>query len=132
MELLERLSDNRGLTLGITIGSAVMFAATLIVVPWLVARAPVDYFVRKERPQRSGLGWVGFVLKNLVGLLALVAGVLMLLLPGQGILTLLLGISLLDFPGKHELQQKLVKKQSVQKALSWMRRRAHKPEFELP
>jgi hypothetical protein len=56
MSLFDRLSENRGLTLGITIGSAVMFVATLVIVPWLVARAPEDYFVREQRPPRSALG----------------------------------------------------------------------------
>ncbi len=132
MELFDKLGDNRALTLGITVGSAVMFAGTLIVVPWPVARAPVDYFVRDERPPRSPLGWVGFAAKNLLGMVALVCGVLMLVLPGQGVLTLLVAVSLLDFPGKRKLQQKLVKRKGVQRALSWLRKRAHKPEFELP
>jgi hypothetical protein len=132
MSLFDRLSENRGLTLGVTIASVVMFVATLVIVPWLVARAPEDYFVREQRPPRSALGWVGFALKNVVGLFSLVAGILMLVLPGQGVLTLVVGVALLDFPGKQKVQHWLVKKHSVQRALSWLRKRAHKPEFQFP
>jgi hypothetical protein len=132
MELFHRLAHHKGLALGITIGSAVMFVATLIVVPWLVARAPEDYFVRDAKAPRSALGWAGFALKNVVGFVALVAGVLMLVLPGQGILTLVVAVSLLDFPGKRRLQTWLVKKPSVQRALRWLRKRANKPDFHFP
>ncbi len=132
MELFSRLAQHKELALGITIGSVVMFVATLVVVPILVARAPQDFFVREERPPRSALGWVGFAAKNLLGVVALVAGVLMLVLPGQGLLTLVVGVSLVDFPGKRRLQRWLVKKESVKRALGWLRKRAHKPDFQFP
>ena len=42
-------------------------------------------------------------LRNAVGLVLVTAGLAMLVLPGQGIITLLVGIILMDFPGKHRL-----------------------------
>lgn len=131
-DLIERFQGNEALALGLTVGSVVMFVGSLLLVPWLVARAPVDYFVREHRPPRSAFGWFGVVLKNLLGYVLLVLGLLMLLLPGQGLLTVLLAVSLLDFPGKRALRRKLVQRPNVQRGLQWLRERAQKPPFELP
>jgi hypothetical protein len=51
-------------------------------------------------------------------------------LPGQGILTMLAGIALIDFPGRHRVVQWMVAREPVMKALNWVRRRAKQPEFE--
>jgi hypothetical protein len=56
----------------------------------------------------------------------------MLLLPGQGILTILIGLMLLDFPGKRRLERRLVQQPSVWRAINWMRAKAHQPALELP
>ena len=130
--LFAALSDHRGLAVGLTVASVVMFAGSVLLFPWFVAQAPADFFTRDEQPERHGKALVLRVLKNVVGLAFLVLGVLMLFLPGQGLLSLLVGVSLLDFPGKRKLQTWLVRKDSVQRGLAFLRRRAHKPPFELP
>jgi hypothetical protein len=70
--------------------------------------------------------------KNLLGILIVLAGVAMLLLPGQGILTILIGLMLLDLPGKRRLERRLVQQPSVWRAINWMRAKAHKPALEWP
>jgi hypothetical protein len=72
------------------------------------------------------------ILKNILGALFVLAGVAMLVLPGQGILTILIGLSLTDFPGKRDLELKLIKKPSVYKAINWMRRKYKKPPLQIP
>ncbi len=69
------------------------------------------------------------ILRYSVGSILLVAGFIMIFLPGQGILTMILGISLLDFPGKRALVDLLLGYQSVQKGLNWIRRKGNKAEF---
>lgn len=107
--------------------SAVTFVGTLIAVPWMVVRIPHDYFrpssrVRKERhPLMHALIAIG---RNVAGYLFLVLGVFMLILPGQGVLTIVAGLALVDFPGKHRLIQWLVARPSVLKSMNWMRERA--------
>jgi hypothetical protein len=59
-----------------------------------------------------------------VGYLFLVLGAFMLILPGQGVLTIVAGLALIDFPGKHRLIQWLVARPSVLKSMNWMRERA--------
>ena len=115
--------------------SAVTIAASALLIPWLVARLPADYFSRDEHPTAWAdahplLRVVLLVAKNLAGLVLVVLGVLMLVLPGQGILTIVAGVALIDFPGRHRVVQWLVAREPVMKALNWIRRRANQPEFD--
>jgi hypothetical protein len=63
--------------------------------------------------------------KNLLGFVLVVAGVLMSLpgVPGQGVLTILMGVMLIDFPGKHRAERWLVTRRPVLAAVNRMRAR---------
>ena len=113
--------------------SAILFIATVMAVPMLLSRIPADYFARSRRP---GKPWANFhpvvraVLltgKNALGLALVVGGIAMLVLPGQGILTILAGISLLDFPGKYRLERWIVSRPPVLRSINWLRRRNGRP-----
>ncbi len=119
--------------------SAVMFLATLAALPWFVARLPVDYFVGPRQPsvpesRHPVLAFVRRLARNTVGIVLVVAGLAMLVLPGQGIVTLLVGVALVDFPGKRRLEQRLLRQRHVRKSLQWLRQRAGRDplEFEEP
>ena len=114
--------------------SVVTFVGSLIALPFLVARIPADYFVRDRqghaahRQQHPVLRVIGLVCKNLLGLAFVLAGVAMLVLPGQGILTIVIGLSLMNFPGKRALERRIVQQPSILRAINWMRHRAgHSP-----
>ncbi len=64
------------------------------------------------------------IAKNLLGYIFVVAGTLMLVLPGQGLLTILVGIMFLNFRGKYELERWIVSRQPVLGSINWIRRRA--------
>jgi hypothetical protein len=130
--LIHALAQYRQLWIGLGIGSALMVAISVALVPWLIARAPVDYFVREHEPASSALAMTWFVVRQVLGVILLVLGVLLLVLPGQGVLTMLLGVSLIDLPGKQKVMLALVRRKAVANALSWLRKRAGKPDFELP
>jgi len=66
-------------------------------------------------------------MKNIVGLVFVFVGFLMLFLPGQGILTMLIGITLLEFPGKRHLEAKLIGQPTVLNAINGMRQKFGKP-----
>lgn len=68
-------------------------------------------------------------LKILFGICLLLAGIAMLVLPGQGLITIVVGLSLLPFPGKDALEQKLLSLKSVQSSLNWIRKKANKAPF---
>jgi len=55
----------------------------------------------------------------------------MIVTPGQGLLTILIGVTLLDFKGKHELERKLVRQPSVLRAVNWLRAKAGRAPLEL-
>jgi Putative transmembrane protein (PGPGW) len=117
--------------------SMLTFVGTLIVVPLLVIRIPTDYFVRDRRHQfsmRNPLSiprLLGLVLKNIIGLIFILAGIAMLVLPGQGVLTILLGIMLMNFPGKLALELHIVQQPTVLRAINWIRQRAHRPPLRV-
>src|SRR5262245_3710834 len=118
--------------------SVVTFVGTLVALPLVVVRLPANYFTQAPRPirrchsQATGSRVLWHLGKNLLGLLIVLVGVVMLLLPGQGILTILIGLMLLDFPGKQRLERRLVQQPSVWRAINWMRAKAHQPALELP
>ncbi|PKM21770.1 MAG: hypothetical protein CVV10_07655, partial [Gammaproteobacteria bacterium HGW-Gammaproteobacteria-14] len=78
----------------ITLSGLIMGIASTIAIPWLILRMPADYFVTRKRPKldRSLLGWLILIGRNVVAVILLVAGLIMLLLPGQGLLTILIAI----------------------------------------
>jgi len=120
----------------IVLFSAIMLGLALITVPIVVSRLPSDYFIRTHRSawmKRSRLGWICWpvlVIKNLIGLGFLFFGILMLVLPGQGLLTILIAAMLLDYPGKYRLQRWVVRRKGVSNSINWMRRKAGRPPFE--
>ena len=117
----------------ITAFSAVTFVGSLLALPWLVARIPHDYFRRgaTHRPpwadRHPAVRAVLDVAKNLVGAALVVAGVMMLVLPGQGVLTIVVGTILVDFPGKHAVLRRLIAQPAVLATANWLRRRAGRP-----
>lgn len=130
--IIDSLSAHRTLWTWVSCVSAAMFVGSLLLIPWLVAKAPSNYFVRPQGEARGGLGLFGKVLRNVLGAVLLVFGLLMLVLPGQGLLMVLLAVSLMDVPGKHALILRMVQKPPVWRALSYLRERAHKEPFERP
>ena len=119
--------------LGITVAS---LAVSALVVPPVLQRIPADYFRHPPRP----FGWRGrtpagvalWMLRNLLGGALVVAGIAMLVLPGQGILTILIGLVLMDFPGKRRGEVYLLRKPTVARAVTWIRSRAKQPPLEIP
>ena len=53
----------------------------------------------------------------------------MLVLPGQGILTMVIGFSIMDFPGKHRLNDRIVANRKIQQSLNWIRRKGGKDDL---
>lgn len=116
--------------------SLLMFVGTLVAIPVILVRLPADYFdVRIPRPWMENhhpvLRVAGHLVKNVVGLIFLLAGLAMLVLPGQGILTILIGLSLVEFPGKRRLEAKLVGQPTVLSTINKMRAKFHKPPLIL-
>ena len=118
--------------------SMATFVGTLIIIPILVIRIPADYFKHeKQKPDHfyrrySFIRILVLALKNLLGLIFIIAGLAMLLLPGQGIITILIGIMMINFPGKFTLQIHIVQQPTVLRAIKCMRMKADRPALKVP
>jgi hypothetical protein len=131
-QLSEFLNAHDGLLLILGAFSLVAFVVTLAIVPWLIARLPVDYFKNEQRSSalaeklHPALLIPTILLKNCLGLVVLISGIIMLLIPGQGLLTMLIGILLMDFPGKFRFERWLIQRRAVLRSINWLRRRKGK------
>ncbi|NUP06242.1 MAG: hypothetical protein HOW73_09305 [Polyangiaceae bacterium] len=117
----------------------VTFLASLLITGIAVVRLPFDYFARDRRPLpfAGSPHWVRIgarVGENVLGVMLVVAGVLMSLpgVPGQGFLTILLGMMLIDLPGKRRFELALVRRPAVNGAIDRLRARFGKPPMFLP
>ena len=122
--------------IGLTMASGIAFIASLIAVPLILVRLPSDYFdIRTPRhwmkDHHPVLRVLGLVIKNVVGIVFLLVGIAMLFLPGQGLLTMLIGISLMDFPRKRELEAKMVGQPTLLGVINAMRQKFDKPPLTL-
>ena len=106
---------------------------SLLFLPWLVAQIPSDYFCHKRREPAQWkqlhpvLRYTILVVKNMMGLILLLAGTAMLMLPGQGLLGILLGLILMDYPGKFQLERQIVSRPKLLQFINWLRRKQKKP-----
>ena len=118
--------------------SLATFVGTLIVIPFLVIRIPADYFTRgkghaaRDHGQSAVRHVLGLLLRYLQSSGFIGAGLVMLVLPGQGIITILIGLMLMNFPGKHALERRIVQQPAVFRTINWMRERVDQPGLELP
>ena len=118
--------------------SAVMFFTTLLLIPLLVTRIPEDYFTGKHRQtevlrrRKPFLIIVVLLLKNLLGVVFILAGIVMLFIPGQGILSILIGLTLCNFPGKYNLERKLISMPKVFHSINWLRGKSGKGPLNVP
>jgi hypothetical protein len=134
--VLSWIREHELLVWSLTALSAVTFVATLVAIPILIARIPADYFVRRpvrDWPTRHpAVHMLLVAAKNALGVVLFLAGLLMLVLPGQGMLTMMIGIMLLDFPGKRRLERWFIRRRPIRTAANWIRARYDKPPLQLP
>lgn len=113
------------------------FVVSLGAVAVVVVRLPADYFCRVHvsllAEKHSIVRWAGLIVKNVVGALLVLLGLLLSLpgIPGQGLLTILIGVMLLNFPGKRRLERRLVSLPRVLAAINALRARFGKPALLL-
>ena len=128
--ILEWIQNNQSALWLLGASSIIMFICTLIAIPWLIMRIPADYYLHDGRKEpsvlyeRAVLRIIYLIVKNVIGYIFICAGIVMLVLPGQGILTMLVGAILINFPGKQRFVRWLVSRHSVLRSVNWLRRRA--------
>lgn len=114
------------------------FTINLAIVSFILVKLPADHFSKSRKTKfwtgpRPWLHALKVIGKNVAGVLLVALGVVLSLpgVPGQGLLTILLGVMLLDFPGKDRMEQKLLSRPAIQKAINGLRARFSKPPLQL-
>ena len=127
----------RGLLFGLLIFAAT-FVVNLAIVSFILVKLPADHFSKDHRTsfwsdRHPAIRASGAIGKNILGVLLVVVGILLSIpgVPGQGLLTILLGIMLLDFPGKRRLEQNLLRRPQILKTINRLRGRFGKPGLEV-
>ena len=115
--------------------SFIIFIFSLLTIKWLVALIPSDYFIKKNNSEfRSNypIFWlVSIIIKNLVGYTLIVGGIIMLVLPGQGLFTIFIGLMLSNYPGKFYIERKFIAIPSVLRAINWLRKKSNTPSIKI-
>ena len=116
----------------------VTFSINLAIVSFILVKIPPNYFKASHsrdfwKDQSPAVRMFGVILKNGIGVFLVVLGIILSLpgVPGQGILTILLGIMLLDFPGRRKLELKLLHRPQVFKTINKLRDKFGKPPLEI-
>ena len=131
----EFLSDYKIYLVWLGTLSFVIFIFSLLTIKWLVALIPSDYFIQKNNSKfRSNypIFWlVSIIIKNLIGYTLIIGGILMLVLPGQGLFTIFIGLMLSNYPGKFYIERKFIAIPSVLKTINWLRKKSKTPPIKI-
>ena len=131
----EFLSDYKIYLVWLGTLSFIIFIFSLLSIKWLVALIPSDYFIKKNNSEfRSNypiLWLVSIIIKNLVGYTLIIGGILMLVLPGQGLFTIFVGLMLSNYPGKFYIERKFIAIPSVLRAINWLRKKSNTPSIKI-
>ncbi|MCK5834193.1 MAG: hypothetical protein KAG98_00495 [Lentisphaeria bacterium] len=120
-----------------TILIVILYLAAMAMVPWMIIRLPSDYFSKEARENCLFKGnsllvkSILLILKNLIGWILVLSGIAMLFLPGQGVLTVVTGVFLMDFPHKYKMEKWIISQPVVLKVFNKIRKKANKTAFSL-
>ena len=114
--------------------SLVAFFATLLLIPLFIIFIPADYFVREKGWFADGHPAIRLayrLVKNALGVVLLLIGIVLLFLPGQGVLTIFIAVMLLEFPGKRELERKLIARPKMLETLNRIRNKVGRAPLQV-
>jgi len=132
------LGEHREIVVGLAVLSGVTAIGSIIGLPFVLSGLPQDYFVARRRTanpfgrRHPALRWTLRIAKSALGFVLIAVGLVLLMLPGQGLLMVLAGLVLAEFPGKRRLELLMARRSRVMRAMNWIRRRAGKPPFDPP
>ena len=115
--------------------SFAIFIFSLVSIKWLVSLIPSDYFINKKSSKfksKYPVMWlVSMIIKNLIGYVLIIGGILMLVLPGQGLFTIFIGLMMSNYPGKYFIERKFIAIPSVLKTINWLRKRSNQEPLKV-
>lgn len=133
VDLGRRLGWRGAVGLSLVLAIASIALALVIVIGW-----PVDQFKGETSPpfwerRHPAVRMLGLGFKNVAGVVIVLLGIVMALpgVPGQGLLLILIGLTLVNFPGKRRLERKLIRRPAISRVVNMMRRRFGRPALEI-
>ena len=115
------------IAVGLFILSLAISFAALALVSIIIPRNYFSSHYRQDFLPNSSwiVRWGATIAKNALGVILILLGVVLSLpgIPGQGILTILLGLIMLDIPGKRPLECRIVKMPKVLSSINKFRQK---------
>lgn len=131
--IIEYLIQHRGLFIVLTSISILTFVGSLVLIPLVIINLSPEYFSEKRHSMYNYkhpiIKYIVLISKNIVGYILLIFGFIMLFIPGQGVLSITLGILLINFPGKKRFEYKLFTNKRISKIINTIRRKFGKKEI---
>lgn len=110
--------------------SLFIFLFSLVSMRWLAGLIPSDYFINKEessfKKKNFFLWWLVLLIKNTIGYSLIIGGIMMLVLPGQGLFTIIIGLMLSNYPGKYYIEKRFIEIPAIFKSINWLRAKSNK------
>lgn len=131
------IHNHEGLFLLLVTASIIGLIASLVLVPWMLIQIPHDYFSHKKRQKHQWrnqppiVRLLFFLIKNILGVVFIISGIIMLFIPGQGIITIIIGVILTDFPYKYKIERWIIKHPTILKSINQLRKKVKKSPLEL-
>ena len=129
-QIIDLIDDYKSIIFWLGLLSFLIFIFSLVTIKWLVALIPSDYFVsRKDTKFKSEYPFIwliSMIIKNIIGYVLIIGGILMLLLPGQGLFTIFIGLMMSNYPGKYYIEKKFIAIPSILKTINWLRKQSNK------
>jgi peptidoglycan biosynthesis protein MviN/MurJ (putative lipid II flippase) len=135
--LLEFIHTHETFFFWLTLIGFVGLIGSLIIVPWILIKIPSDYFYADKRKKCPWghcppiIRTLLLIIKNILGILLVLSGFIMLFIPGQGILTMIAGIVLMDFPYKYKMMRKVIKNSRVLGFINRLRKKADQEPLKI-
>ena len=115
--------------------SLFVFLFSLLSIKWLVSLIPEDYFINKKdskiKISNIFIWYIVLIFKNLIGYSLILGGIMMLVLPGQGLFTIIIGLMMSNYPGKYSIEKKFIAIPTILKSINWLRRKSNKPPIRI-
>lgn len=135
--MMDFINDHENLLLWLATVSFLVLIASILLIPWIVTKIPSDYFTHPKRQkylwndQPKIVRYLFVFLKNILGVILVLGGISLLFLPGQGILTIIIGLLIMDFPYKYRVESWIIKHPFVLKSINRLRKKAKQHPLEI-
>lgn len=114
----------------ITIITISTFIGSIVIIPLVIINLSPEYFRERHHSmyqyKHPLIRYFVLFLKNILGYILLILGFIMLFIPGQGLLSITLGLFLINFPGKKKLERKFFSYPKINHVINTIRRKAGK------